>query len=109
VGIPDEAPDALRRLRRHAVDAARGLRAVLDAREGRDRRVHVNLCLNVDDVFVAGGGKIRGGRLMRLSGWVPDAEVEGVTGYAAVFADLEVKTAPVAGLEPLARLIDGAD
>ena len=75
--------------RRDAVAAACELAAALTARSDRDSRVHVNICLHVDQALVA-QERIRGGALLRLSAWVPEADVDGVVGSPPVFDGLDL-------------------
>jgi serine/threonine-protein kinase len=100
--LADE-PSAELAERRDAVGAALALGRLLAGRAGRDPRVHLNLCVHVGRLLVA-GDKVRGGALMRLASWVPDADLDGVVGSPTAFEGLALATDPIEGLDPLVRV-----
>ncbi|WP_438018011.1 serine/threonine-protein kinase [Sorangium sp. So ce315] len=87
-------PAGDRAARRGAVDAALSLMRRLDARAGRDRRVHVRLCVHAGELVASSGGALTGGDLLELAAWVPEGAAEGVFASPAVLDGLGVAAQP---------------
>ncbi|WP_437734771.1 serine/threonine-protein kinase [Sorangium sp. So ce1335] len=80
--------------RRGAVDAALSLMRRLDARAGRDRRVHVRLCVHAGELIASNDGALTGGDLLELAAWVPEGTAEGVFASPAALDGLGVAAQP---------------
>ncbi|WP_437911895.1 serine/threonine-protein kinase [Sorangium sp. So ce302] len=95
--------------RRDALGAALSLKRRLEARAGRDRRVHVRLCAHVGELQASGDGTLTGGDLLELSGWVPEGAAEGLFASPALLDGLGVTAhpAPVSpGSSALLRVLE---
>lgn len=89
--------------RRAAVSAALELDRALQNREGRDARVHVNVCLHAGYVFTV-ASKVVGGELLDLAAWVPQVMTDGVVGTNAILTGLELNAEPVEGAPGLSKI-----
>jgi signal transduction histidine kinase len=102
------ASDTERRERREAALTVYELHRTLEARLRAHPSIHVNLCIHSDYALMR-DGQIRGGDLMRLERWAPDADIQGVVGSPEVFADLGLETGEVTEHRQLVRLLRRPD
>ncbi|WP_437677498.1 serine/threonine-protein kinase [Sorangium sp. So ce131] len=80
--------------RRGALQAALSLKWRLDARAGRDPRVHVRFCVHVGELVAGADGALTGGDLLELAAWVPEGAAEGVFASPAVLDGLGIAAQP---------------
>ncbi|WP_437958702.1 serine/threonine-protein kinase [Sorangium sp. So ce119] len=80
--------------RRRAVDAALSLMRRLDARAGRDPRVHVRLCVHAGELVAGTDGALTGGDLLELAAWLPEGTAHGVFASPAVLDGLGIAAQP---------------
>ncbi|KYF51932.1 hypothetical protein BE08_13600 [Sorangium cellulosum] len=66
----------------------------LCCRDGRDARVHVNVCLHAGQVLVR-ASEVVGGELMDVAAWAPEIRLPGVTATQAMLAGLELDADPL--------------
>ncbi|WP_437307605.1 serine/threonine-protein kinase [Sorangium sp. So ce388] len=95
--------------RRGAVDAALALMRRLDARAGRDPRVHVRLCVHAGELVANRDGALTGGDLLELAAWVPEGTAQGVFASPALLDGLGIAAQPAPTLRrssALLRVID---
>lgn len=104
VEVPSDPAFAEAR-RRDAVLAALEIFRELGRREGKDARVHVNICLHEGIVELADGAVV-GGELVGLASWVPKVATRGVVGSPRTFTGLGFATEPVEGASELLRVLD---
>ena len=85
--------------RLEVVTAALALEQELAAREGRDARVHVNICLHAGTVFTR-TSRVIGGDLMDFGAWVPQMPLSGVVATPAMLDDLHEQAAAFIAQDP---------
>lgn len=89
------APELVDRAsRRDIVEAALLLERELCCRNGRDARVHVNVCLHAGQVLMR-ASEVVGGELMDVAAWAPEIKLPGVTATQAMLAGLELDADPL--------------
>lgn len=99
-----------RAARQEIVEVALLLERELCQREGRDARVHVNLCLHAGGVLTR-SAEVVGGELMDVEAWVPDVKLPGVTATEAMLDGLDVEADLLEctpALRRVARVAEGA-
>ncbi|WP_437725232.1 serine/threonine-protein kinase [Sorangium sp. So ce861] len=95
--------------RRGAVTAALSLKRRLDARAGRDSRVHVRFCVHAGEIAAGADGGPAGGDLLELGGWVPEGAASGVFASPALLDGLGIAAQPAPtsrGPGALLRVVD---
>ncbi|WP_437966203.1 serine/threonine-protein kinase [Sorangium sp. So ce260] len=93
--------------RREIVEAALLLERELSRRQGRDARVHVNLCLHADRVLMR-SSEVVGGELMDIEAWAPEIKLPGVLATAAMLDGLELEAEPLEHAPELRRVVGQA-